>query len=304
MLKRTSLLFIFLFLNNLSAQIQKPSSGKIDLYRNFKSAYVVSRNIEVWVPEGYSNAKKYGVLYMHDGQMLFDSSTSWNKQSWDMDDISAKLMKNGETEDFIIVGIWNNEATRHTDYFPQKPYENVITKLKESGTMPLAEIEKMRETFKPNSDNYLLFITKELKPFIDSAYSVYRDKSHTFIAGSSMGGLISMYAVTQYPEVFGGAACISTHWVGMNNRPNNPMPRAFADYLKESLKKLNGNKFYFDHGDKTLDALYPPLQKMINEVMLGYPMLLWRSLYFKDKDHSENSWKERVHIPLKFFFGK
>ena len=61
--------------------------------------------------------------------------------------------------------------------------------------------------------------------------------------------------------------------------------------------------YYFDHGDKTLDALYPPLQKMIDEVMNNYPNELWKSLYFKDKDHSENSWKERVNLPLQFLLS-
>jgi predicted alpha/beta superfamily hydrolase len=304
MFRRILIILLFLLLNNTSAQIQKPSSGKIDLYKNFKSAYVTPRNIEVWLPGGYSKSKKYAVLYMHDGNMLFDSSTTWNKQSWDMDNTAAKLMKNGETEDFIIVGIWNDEATRHIDYFPQKPFESLTPKQIEIATMQKPGAGKEKVVFKPNSDNYLLFIVKELKPLIDSVYSVYGDKNHTFIAGSSMGALISMYAVTEYPEVFGGAACISTHWIGMNNIINNPLPLAFANYLKDSLKKLNGNKLYFDHGDKTLDAFYPPLQKMIDNVMLGYPLALWKSLYFKDKDHSENSWKERVHIPLKFLLEK
>ena len=241
---------------------------------------------------------------MHDGQNLFDSSTTWNKQSWDIDDTAARLMRNGETMDFIVVGIWNDGATRQTDYFPQKPFNTAIDRMKESKTMPLQEIEKLEKSFKPTSDNYLLFLIKELKPFIDSIYSVYKDKNHTFIAGSSMGGLISMYAVTEYPGIFGGAACISTHWVGAGNTPDNPMPRVFADYLKESLKNLDWNKLYFDHGDKTLDALYPPLQKMVDEVMAAYPQTLWKSMYFKGKDHSENSWKERVHIPLKFLLGK
>lgn len=304
MLRRTSVLLILFLLSSISAQIQKPSSGKIDLYKDFKSAYVTSRNVEVWLPDGYSREKQYAVLYMHDGQMLFDSSTTWNKQAWDMDDNAAGLMKKGETEDFIIVGVWNGGDTREADYFPRKPFDIAVAQAKASGKIPLEEIEKIEKTFKPRSDDYLLFLVKELKPFIDSVYSVYRDKSHTFIAGSSMGGLISMYAVTEYPQVFGGAACISTHWVGAGNYPNNPMPQAFADYLKESLKKLDGNKLYFDHGDKTLDALYPPLQEMIDKVMAGYPSNLWKSLYFKGKDHSEKSWKERVHIPLKFFFGK
>ena len=77
--------------------------------------------MEVWLPEGYSTNKKYAVLYMHDGQMLYDANTSWNKQSWDVDDVATKLMHEGKVKDFIVVGIWNGGKTRHSDYFPQKP---------------------------------------------------------------------------------------------------------------------------------------------------------------------------------------
>ena len=304
MFSRMSVMIFILILNNITAQIQMPSSGRIDLYQNFKSAFVTGRNIEVWLPDGYSNSKKYAVLYMHDGQMLFDSTTTWNKQSWEIDDASAQLMKKGDVKDFIVVGIWNGGETRHSDYFPQKPFEKLTPEQKDTVIKQLQKAGRTKETFKPNSENYLRFIVKELKPFIDSTYSVYKDKAHTFIMGSSMGGLISMYALTQYPEIFGGAACLSTHWTGTFQIENNPMPRAFALYLEESLNKLDGNKIYFDHGDKTLDSLYAAPQKMIDEVMSGYPKQLWESLYFKGNDHSEKSWKERVHIPVLFLFGK
>ena len=79
------------------------------------------------------------------------------------------------------------------------------------------------------SDAYLKFLVTELKPFIDSTFSVATDRSNTFIAGSSMGGLISMYAVCEYPAVFGGAACLSTHWPGIFTAENNPIPEAFEN---------------------------------------------------------------------------
>lgn len=294
---------LMLLLSTIFAQIQKPVSGRIDFYEDFKSKFVTARNIEVWLPEGYNKSKKYAVLYMHDGQMLYDASTTWNKQSWDVDDIATRMIKDGEVQDFIVVGVWNGGETRGIDYFPQKPFETGIAGLEKSGKIPKEEIEKIKISFKPISDNYLRFLVTEVKPFIDSVYSVYKDKQHTFVAGSSMGGLISMYAVTQYPEIFGGAACISTHWPGGPASPDNPMPRVFSDYLKDHLKYLDNNKIYFDCGDKTLDSLYPPLQKMIDEVMKSYPSNLWKSEFFPGKDHSENAWKERFHIPLKFLLG-
>lgn len=189
---------------------QKASSGKIDKYEDFPSKFVTARNVEVWIPEGYSRKKKYGVLYMHDGQMLFDSSTSWNKQSWDVDNVAAKLFQEGKVQDFIVVGVWNGGKTRHADYFPQKPFESLSKEGKDFVTKQLQTAGRTNEIFHPVSDNYLKFLATELKPFIDKKYSVYTDRKHTFIAGSSMGGLISMYAICEYPDLFGGAACLST----------------------------------------------------------------------------------------------
>ena len=81
------LLCIFLLINQFDvfAQQPTPSSGRIVRFENFTSKYVPARNVDVWLPDNYSASKKYGVLYMHDGQMLFDSSITWNKQEWSVD---------------------------------------------------------------------------------------------------------------------------------------------------------------------------------------------------------------------------
>jgi enterochelin esterase-like enzyme len=148
----------------------------------------------------------------------------------------------------------------------------------------------------------LKFIVTELKPLIDKKYAVYADRKHTFIAGSSMGGLISMYAICEYPSVFGGAACISTHWIGTFSPDNNPVPEAFIKYLESNLPNPKNHKIYFDCGDKTLDVFYPPIQKKVDEVMVskGFNSKNWTTRYFPGKDHSEKSWNERLDIPLMF----
>jgi len=287
-------------------QHQKASSGRIDLYENFPSNYISSRNVEVWLPEGYNHQKKYAVLYMHDGQMLFDAATTWNRQAWDVDDVAAKLLKEGKVKDFIVVGISNGGTTRHADYFPQKPYESLTVEQKNFINKQLFPAENTNETFKPISDNYLNFLISELKPFIDKKYSVYKDKSHTFIAGSSMGGLISMYAICEYPNIFGAAICMSTHWLGIFSADNNPVPEAFARYMSAHLPNPQNHKIYFDYGDKTLDALYPPLQKRIDEVMRvkGYTEKNWITNFFQGDDHSEKSWNSRLSIPIEFILKK
>jgi predicted alpha/beta superfamily hydrolase len=85
--------------------LPKVVSGTIERLQNFQSEYITSRNIDIWLPEGYSDTIKYSVLYMHDGQMLFDSDITWNKQAWDIDDVSTNLFKNKNIKNFIVVGI-------------------------------------------------------------------------------------------------------------------------------------------------------------------------------------------------------
>ena len=158
-----------------------------------------------------------------------------------------------------------------------------------------------------NSDNYLKFIVSELKPFIDNIYSVYSDQQHTFIAGSSMGGLISLYAICEYPNIFAGAACVSTHWPGVTNIENNPIPAALFDYMKNHLPDPKNHKIYFDFGTETLDANYEPFQLQADQVMKskGYKEgKNWLSKKFERADHSEKSWAERLDVPLVFLLGR
>jgi len=121
--KKTYVLVLSLIAFYAEAQTPKVVSGSIKRIENFQSKFVEARNVDIWLPEGYSSNKKYSVLYMHDGQMLFDSTNTWNKTAWEADDTAAKLMRENKVKDFIIVGIWNGGKTRHSDYFPQKPFE-------------------------------------------------------------------------------------------------------------------------------------------------------------------------------------
>jgi enterochelin esterase-like enzyme len=120
-----------------------------------------------------------------------------------------------------------------------------------------------------------------------------------------MGGLISIYAICEYPDVFGGVACLSAHWLG-TFEPKNPFPEAFVRYLKDKLPKPANHKIYFDHGDQTLDASYPPFQKKVDETMKlkGYSEKNWKTLVFPGLDHSEKSWRARFETPLLFLLGK
>lgn len=290
------------------AQDQVPNvvSGKIERIENFESKYISPRNIDVWLPEAYDDNTKYPVLYMHDGQMLFDPEQTWNKQAWNIDDVASVLFKTNIIPKFIVVGIWNGGQTRHTDYFPQKPFEKLTPTEKDTVTAQLKIAGRTNESFKPQSDQYLSFIIKELMPYIEKNFAVYSGKEHTYIAGSSMGGLISIYAICEYPDQFEGAACLSTHWPGTFTLDNNPIPDAFLDYLQNKLPDPNKHKIYFDYGDHTLDALYPEIQKKVDSLMIekGYSHNNWLTKYFPGNDHSEQSWHKRLHYPLEFLFSK
>lgn len=281
---------------------QKTMEGKIDFIGDFHSQYIEPLNVEVWLPDDYTPKKKYAVLYMHDGQMLFDAATTWNGQSWDADDVATALMSGKKVRDFIIVGIWNGGESRLANYFPQKPFEDLSDADKKFISGHYQPKGQDAKSFRPDSDNYLKFIVKELKPFIDKKYSVYRDKNNTFVMGSSMGGLISMYAICEYPNVFGGAACLSTHWPGIFVAENNPVPGAFVRYLESKLPDPKNHRIYFDYGTETLDAMYEPFQKQVDQVMMekGFSSSNWNTMKFEGDDHSEESWNKRLHIPLEF----
>jgi predicted alpha/beta superfamily hydrolase len=276
--------------------------GTLHRVDSFPSKYIKPRPVDVWLPKDYSKEKKYAVLYMHDGQNLFDSTTTWNKQEWKVDDWASKLMNDDKTRDFIVVGIHNIPQMRWLDLFPQKAF-SFINKKTQDSLIEAAKKSNISPEF--NGDDYLKFIVKELKPIIDKNYATHTDKDNTFVAGSSMGGLMSMYAISEYPDVFGAAACISTHWVGGIPMPNNPYPEAIFNYMEAHLPSAKNHKLYFDYGNKTLDAYYPQFAPRIDEILKqkGYTDNNSKNLFFEGTDHSEKSWNKRLDQPLTFLLG-
>jgi predicted alpha/beta superfamily hydrolase len=297
------LFVLVLLFANISTLVAQVSVGKIQRIENFGSQFVDPRNIDVWLPDDYSKKERYAVLYMHDGQMLFDSTTTWNHQEWGIDEIMNKLLKEKIIRNCIVVGIWNNGKYRHPEYFPQKALE-YLTKQEKQDLLNYSTGDSKEPILQngPISDNYLKFIVNELKPYIDQNFFTLTDRTNTFIAGSSMGGLISMYAICEYPDVFGGAACISTHWPGTFKAQNNPVPKAFLAYLADHLPSPENHKFYFDYGTKTLDAMYKTYQMKADEIMKkkGYTNANWITREFPGEDHSERAWRKRIEIPLTF----
>ncbi|WP_439151347.1 alpha/beta hydrolase [Winogradskyella sp.] len=276
-------------------------AGELMRVNSFPSNYITPRPVDVWLPKDYSKDNKYSVLYMHDGQMLFDSTATWNKQEWKVDEWATELMDTDKTKDFIVVAIHNIPQIRWQDLYPQKSFDFIDESIKDS----LVDIAGSKN-IKLNGDNYLRFLVEELKPIIDSSYSVYTDMENTFVMGSSMGGLMSMYAISEYPKVFGGAACLSTHWPGAMPMEDNPYPEAIFNYMEANLPKAGDHKLYFDYGNKTLDQHYPKYAPRVDEILKGkgYTEKDSKNLFFEGTDHSENSWNQRLDQPLTFFLGK
>jgi enterochelin esterase-like enzyme len=279
------------------------ASGRLFRADSFPSQYITPRPVDIWLPKDYSTNRKYSVLYMHDGQMLFDSTTTWNKQEWKVDEWATQLMGEDKTKDFIVVAVHNIPKIRWKDLFPQKAFEFLDDTIQKK----LIE-EAVNANMDPefNGDNYLRFIVDELKPSIDNTYSVHTDKNNTYVMGSSMGGLMSMYAISEYPMIFGGAGCLSTHWVGAAPRKDNPLPEAIFSYMEENFPKAGNHKVYFDYGNKTLDQFYPQYAPRVDRILKakGYTESNSKNLFFEGTDHSENSWNKRLDQPLLFLLGK
>lgn len=270
-----------------------PKTGTLERNEQFASKYVKPRNVFIWFPEGYEIGEPCDVLYMHDGQMLFDAATTWNHQEWQVDETMGRLMEEGKIRRCIVVGI-NNTDDRLTEYFPAKTWQYV------------AEADRKKTNLeKLTADAYLKFIVEELKPYIDERYQPL----HNFMMGSSMGGLISLYALCEYPQVFDGVACLSSH-LSMSHLPNGldgeVWATGFRDYVNARLPEANSSLIYMDHGTKDFDADYGKYQDLLDRTIesKGWDNGHYKSLVFEGHGHNEKCWASRLDQPLLFLLGK
>ncbi|GAB5408451.1 MAG: alpha/beta hydrolase-fold protein [Balneolaceae bacterium] len=273
----------------------KAVTGNVITHENFESDFVEARTIEVWLPEGYDESDaSYQVLYMHDGQNVFDPTSSYNGNDWMVDEVLTDLISKGEIPGTIVVAMWNTGQTRFPEYMPQKPAEIMNSDRVKQQVISYSGAPIF-------SDEYLKFIVQEVKPFIDETYRTKPEREFTSIMGSSMGGLISLYAIIEYPEVFGAAGCVSTHWTVQE------IGEAFLGFVAENLPDPATHKIYFDYGTKGLDSEYEPHQLKVDEMMevKGYSRdENWITKKFDGHDHKEQYWAMRVHEPLQFILNR
>jgi predicted alpha/beta superfamily hydrolase len=190
------------------------------------------RRVWIYLPPSYATSqKKYPVLYMHDGQNLFDDSLGFAGE-WGIDETLDSIA--AKRKEIIVVAIDHGNQKRINEYCP---YD-------------------MERFGKGEGDQYVDFLVNTLKTHIDKNYRTLKDKPNTFIAGSSMGGLISLYATLKYPNVFGGAGIFSpAFWVG---------PKIFDD-IKTKGSKVN-SKLYFYCGNAEGETMVPDMEKAFEEM--------------------------------------
>lgn len=239
----------------------------------FPSKYFSApRNILVRLPADYeTSAKRYGVLYMHDGQNLFDPKASFTGVDWGVDEALDKLSREGKIEDMIVVGIFNS-PNRSFDYASEE-----------------------------GRGKYAHLLVDEVKPFIDKTYRTLPDPEHTGLMGSSYGGRISLYLAWAHGDVFGRVACLSNA-IGHYGNDNDDL---LSD-IEKSAKFPRNVRLYFDYGSAEEDTYETTNARLAKDLeSWGWKPDADFKLYVAPKAiHTERAWRERLDVPLLFLFGK
>jgi predicted alpha/beta superfamily hydrolase len=259
-------------------------------HEQFHSEYLEhDRDVLVWLPPGYTvvqddgserrfntevHDRRYPVLYMHDGQNLFEPHTAFLKgEHWRVGETATELIEAGRIEPLIIVGIYNTGEARLDEYTP--------TDDKKLGG--------------GHADDYGRMIIEELKPMIDSTYRTRVDRDSTGIAGSSLGGLVSLHLAFTHPAVFGcGAALSPSVWWDR---------KAILKTIRESRSKPK-LRLWVDmgtaEGRRGLDDA-----RLLKAALVGLGFVEGVDLHYAEYEgatHSEQAWSQRVGPMLQWLF--
>jgi predicted alpha/beta superfamily hydrolase len=198
--------------------------GALEFHRQFRSRVLGNeRDLVVWLPPGMDGRKRHPVIYFQDGQNLFEPGTAFNGQDWHAGRTAAELVRAGEIEPPILVGVYNTGAARIDEYAPTP-----------------GKISADGESYsRGRARQYVQFVTGEVKPFIDGHYRTLTGPAHTSIAGSSMGGLAAFYAVLWQPRIFGAAGVLS---------PSTWWDDAATIHFVEDLRKKPPVRLWLDTG--------------------------------------------------------
>ena len=228
-----------------------------------------SRSVRVWLPPSYNSdsTKRYPVLYMHDGQNIFDPATSGSGVEWEIDERMTALIAGGQINEAIVVGVDCNQD-RLTEYdYTQK------------------------------GEQYARFLIDVVKPMVDAKFRTLADRSHTFAMGSSAGGHISLSLVWKHSDVFSKAAALSLPVVMHDS--------SIYQIVNSSPAPASGVSLYIDSGDYAGDAGYPgpgaPFVQHLKDI--GFPASHLYYRVYPYGDHFESDWARRVEVPLRWLLG-
>ncbi len=271
--------------------IADPADG-LQLPFTAQSRFVPARSVQVWLPPGYATSqRRYPVIYLHDGQNVYDQPSPWSKASWAVHRALDSLIAQNKVRPAILVAVWNND-NRIGEYMPQAAVPPVVA----AGDPQAEDLFKKLpvERAKIAGDAYLRFLVTELKPAIDAKYRTLKGPKDTMLMGSSMGGLISAYALVEYPKVFGAAGCLSTAW---------PIGDGFTERWFEAHLPARSQRLWFDYGTGTNDGTIEPFQKKL-DAAAGARGGNWVSRAYPGAEHSEKAWALRVGEVLAFLLGR
>lgn len=251
---------------------KKPGiTGDYEFIESVSSEFLEqNRNVIVWLPPSYNHTNNhYPVLYMHDGQNVFDHLTSSFGSEWRIDEIVTDLITREMINEIIVVAVYNT-TDRSAEYAPTK-----------------------------KGNHYTRFMIEELMPMVNGRYRTKTGPENTAVMGSSLGGLIAFDLAWENPEVFGKAGCLSPAYLVNKDE--------ILKRVKKDKSAYKNVKFYMDCGTLGVDKeILPGYRKMIKILhKKGYVDDV-NLLVFEDAgaDHTEAAWAGRVHKPLLFFFGK
>ena len=290
----------------------KVTFGNIE-HIEFHSDIIGERKIEIYRPIDLPTNNSTIYIFMQDGQMLFDSSLTWNHQDWNIDGIfSERIDKNNN---IVLIGVSSanisgdgflGNTKRYAEYFPKQSLKYFNKNFK----TVLYNNFINRKRF-----DYLDFMMNELVPFIEKKYNTNLNKNNTGILGSSMGGLMALNAIIEYPENFGFAGCFSVHWIGIKpidffllpirNKvtEDQDLVEGLKKYIDSNIKKLENHRLYFDYGTEGLDQYYSIPQNDIDKIFIKNN-INFKSFMFEGHSHEEKFWSQRFEGALDFLIAK
>lgn len=287
--------------------LPRVASGRVERLPPLPSRHVDPRPVDVWLPEGYDGRTRHPVLYVHDGQAMFDGARAMSRSGWRIDRAVAAWAAQRQGVAPLVVAIWSHPTLRHAEYFPQPMLDALPPAARERAwaqlPLPLRSYAgDLVKAGRSRSDAYLRFLVDELKPVVDGRFATLPGPSDTFLLGSSMGGLISVHGLLSHPRVFGAAAAMSTHWVGLFER-NDEISDAALAWLRRALPVQPGTlRLYLDRGTVDMDAHYAHAQSQVDALLqqrgFGPPQVVSRVV--PGAGHHERDWGARVLEPLSF----